>query len=395
MRRDEIKKILMLNLPYSGHVNPTLGLARELVKRKYDLAYINAPKWGETIKNTGAKFIPYANYPTKEMSVERESFLCYRAAYDTALSLKGEYDLLIYENWFFLGNVLSSHMKIPAIKIFSNPAINMNYIRSEILGKSPLWFHMRYRLIRKVISKMSAKGIPYQHEDMFAEMAKTVEAVNIVYTVKEFQAFAEDFGDNFYFVGPSIRDSESNALSLPAVMKPPIIYVSFGTIIKDLAFYKKCIQAFANKNITVIMSTGNRMTREEFGELPENIFIYSYLPQCRVLEKVDLFITHGGQNSVNEAMYYGVPMLVLPHGFDCVSNADMIEKLHLGKKLQNRRIKPEELYTLVTNILDSDEIRKGTETMKYIMKLYNADIMAADITEDYIKQLNSRMGDLV
>ena len=37
-------------------------------------------------------------------------------------------------------------------------------------------------------------------------------------------------------------------------------------------------------------------------------------------------------NSVNEAMYYGVPMLVMPVINDQPLNAAQVEKLKLGKK---------------------------------------------------------------
>lgn len=32
-------KILMVNVPFSGHVNPTLPLAKELVERGHDVSY--------------------------------------------------------------------------------------------------------------------------------------------------------------------------------------------------------------------------------------------------------------------------------------------------------------------------------------------------------------------
>ncbi len=35
--------ILMVNLPFSGHTNPTLGLAQILVQLGHNVTYINAP----------------------------------------------------------------------------------------------------------------------------------------------------------------------------------------------------------------------------------------------------------------------------------------------------------------------------------------------------------------
>ena len=53
----------MVNLPFSGHTNPTLGLAKVLADLGHHVSYINAPDWKEKIERTGATFIPYDNYP--------------------------------------------------------------------------------------------------------------------------------------------------------------------------------------------------------------------------------------------------------------------------------------------------------------------------------------------
>lgn len=48
--------ILMVNVPYSGHVNPTLPLAKELVKRGHQVTYINAEEFRDKIQKPGAEF---------------------------------------------------------------------------------------------------------------------------------------------------------------------------------------------------------------------------------------------------------------------------------------------------------------------------------------------------
>ena len=40
----------MVNLPFSGHTNPTLGLAKVLVDLGHHVSYINAPDWKEKIE---------------------------------------------------------------------------------------------------------------------------------------------------------------------------------------------------------------------------------------------------------------------------------------------------------------------------------------------------------
>uniref|UniRef100_A0A914MW16 glucuronosyltransferase n=1 Tax=Meloidogyne incognita TaxID=6306 RepID=A0A914MW16_MELIC len=58
----------------------------------------------------------------------------------------------------------------------------------------------------------------------------------------------------------------------------------------------------------------------------------SLLPQQEILAKVNtkLLISHCGQNSLNEAMYAGVPIICIPDGGDQFYNASLVEQLEIG-----------------------------------------------------------------
>lgn len=60
---------------------------------------------------------------------------------------------------------------------------------------------------------------------------------------------------------------------------------------------------------------------------PDNVIISKWLPQSRILShpNVRLFISHCGLSSVNEAMYYGVPVLGMPIFGDQSTNCRTIE----------------------------------------------------------------------
>jgi MGT family glycosyltransferase len=49
-----------------------------------------------------------------------------------------------------------------------------------------------------------------------------------------------------------------------------------------------------------------------FGTTPPNVRLEPYVPQPSLLPHCDLFITHGGFNSVKESLISAVPMVVLP-----------------------------------------------------------------------------------
>jgi len=71
----------------------------------------------------------------------------------------------------------------------------------------------------------------------------------------------------------------------------------------------------------------------EFGELPENISIYSYVDQIAVLEKADVFVSHCGMNSVSESLFFEVPLVMLPQTSEQKGVAERVNQLGAGVKI--------------------------------------------------------------
>lgn len=97
------------------------------------------------------------------------------------------------------------------------------------------------------------------------------------------------------------------------------------------------MRAFGGKELTVILNTG-KINPQMLGEIPDNIYAYSFVPQIEVLSNVDLFFTHCGMNSINEAMTLGVPMVAMPFVNDQISNANRVVELGIGKKVRRFQV---------------------------------------------------------
>merc|ERR1712066_554246 len=75
-------------------------------------------------------------------------------------------------------------------------------------------------------------------------------------------------------------------------------------------------------------------------ELPANVVCATGVPQVDILKAgVNVFLTHGGQNSSTEALANGVPLVVCPGFGDQPVNAQKCEALGFG--LQVARPEPE------------------------------------------------------
>ncbi len=58
-------KILFINLPYQGHVIPTIGLVKELIKQGCFVTYLLPFEWKEMLEDAVAYFDEF----TRELSL--------------------------------------------------------------------------------------------------------------------------------------------------------------------------------------------------------------------------------------------------------------------------------------------------------------------------------------
>ena len=60
------------------------------------------------------------------------------------------------------------------------------------------------------------------------------------------------------------------------------------------------------------MSLGPNIDISDLGVIPSNFIIKEFIPQLEVLKKAEIFISHAGNNSLNESLSFGVPMVLCP-----------------------------------------------------------------------------------
>lgn len=354
------RKILMVNLPFSGHTNPTLELAKTFVSSGHEVTYIHSPDWKSKIEKTGAAFVPYDDYPDTLTASQKET-KSWGAAYRTVQRIGGNFDCLIYEMLFLPGKALADQLGIPAFRLFSTFALNEQVLSD--FGKTGGWYMtciFRYPFLCKIVSRVLQKKFNLRYGSIAKEMTDNAPKLNFTYTIREFQIHSDDFDRSRYkYVGPSIGNRNEEHFDF-SPMKQPIIYVSLGTLLNTSAkFFRKCIRAFQGQPVSVIMSIGNVVKLEQLGEIPDNFFVYPFVPQLEVLQKASLFITHGGMNSVNEALFYGIPMLVIPVGNDQPTVARQIERLHLGKCMKQKDAEAASLRSAAIEILNNNNYKNN------------------------------------
>lgn len=347
-------KILFINLPYYGHVIPTIGLVQELVKKGCEVTYLMPFDWEEKIKESGAKFHGYENH--RQLSEQIKN------AYATAESIIENFDFVIYEQFFFLGKHLAEKYDKPVVRIFTAPVTNKQLMTEFIDSKGSLSI-FKHKWITRAFTKDIAKGIPMKTDNWLDEIIYNPPKLNLVYTLRAYQPYESEFPEEQYkFLGPSVYDRKEDAFSF-VKSKNLVVYISLGTVIKGaVSFFQNCIEAFRDENIDVIISVGKKFEVRKLKNIPSNVHIYHAVPQLQVLKMADVFVTHGGMNSVSEALVYGTPMVVIPFVSDQPVNARCIEKLGVGKKLAysdaNKDMLKEYVCSVATDTSIKDNIVK-------------------------------------
>ncbi|MHB8062954.1 MAG: nucleotide disphospho-sugar-binding domain-containing protein [Ruminiclostridium sp.] len=234
-----------------------------------------------------------------------------------------------------------------------------------------------------MLSKKAKSQMGIQGKNLISAVLYDMAELNIVYVTQSFQPYADTFDKRFVFTIPGIENTRKIDIEIPyEKMKAPIIYISLGSMISRKSFLKKCVKAFGNKDMTVILSCGG-LQPEKLGKLPENIYAYSFVPQLEVLQHVDLFFTHGGMNSVNEAMFYGVPMLVKPVINDQPVNAFQVEELQIGKQMTHP-YSAKNIHMKTMDVLNDASIKINAEEFN---KKVRADLGVSGVADKVEKVL--------
>ncbi len=158
-----------------------------------------------------------------------------------------------------------------------------------------------------------------------------------------------------------------------------LIYLSLGSLgSADVSLMQRLVDLLATTEHRVIVSKGP--LADEI-ELHDNQTGEGFLPQPAILPQVDLVITHGGNNTVTEALHHGKPMIVLPLFWDQVDNAQRIDETGLGRRLSTYGFRDEELTDAIDELLADEPLARRLGAMSARISRTMGTAAAADLIE--------------
>lgn len=398
-------KGLALIYPTHGHITPALAVVEELVRRGEEIVFYATGRSRARVEQTMARFRAYEHGhdafspdpPTDGLLSDMARLLALTEAMLPRLLAEVEAerpDYLLVDTKSVWGRLVGQILGLRAVTLSVVFAIEPTLVAVPDLVN---WLHAgapRERLLDGVrqlthyaetARRLTGRYAGVRAPDII-EFLGNPQPLNIIFTSRAFQLQGEAFGDAYQFVGTSIgRDRAPGTVSTRAADEDagadvvrgaedrrqrdveaeesaedlghvPQVYVSLGTTFNRAPeFYRACFEAFDGEPYRVLLSTGGR--EQPLPDAPANVEVRAFVPQLEVLSRAAAFVTHGGMNSANEALQFGVPMVVVPQRGDQYLVAGRVAELGAGVTISPREVTPERLRDAVGRVVRDPSFR--------------------------------------
>ena len=389
-------KIVFFCIPAWGHTNPTLGVVRELIARGHEVRYYSYESLRGAIEKAGAQFVPCDAYDAqisfteadnarvgKDLAFSTELIVNMTLALDDAMLEEMRAfapDVIVGDSMAFWAKLIAGKLGVPFVSSTTTFAFNKE--SAKVMGQtSKGLFSLLFALpkINRSLDRLRKKG--YAVKSVLDIIANDEKTDTVVYTSPEFQPCAETFSERYAFVGPILRPVTQPLEKT----ETPTVYISLGSVdTQHPDFYRRCLAAFADTPYRVILSVGERTDIPALGDIPANCTVAPRVDQMAVLAASDVFLTHCGMNSVSEALWFGVPLVLFPRTPEQRGVANRVHQLGAGRFLESDA--PAAIRAAVDGVLHDEAVRAAAQKIAESFRKCGGAKAAADKIEDTAKK---------
>ena len=196
--------------------------------------------------------------------------------------------------------------------------------------------------------------------------------------------------DRFVFLEGCVRSEAPFQIPEFPRNAGPLVYVSFGSLgALDVKLIQRLLEVFAGLPARFLVNVGGM--RDAYTAVPDNVHLDAWFPQPSVVQKSDLFIHHGGNNSFCEALYFGTPSLIMPYCWDGHDNARRAEETGVGRWLDRARWAPDELSAAILGLLADQGMRERLAKNGEAMRRQSGTSRAAEAILSLVTNVPSRV----
>lgn len=380
-----MSRFLFVVPPLVGHINPTVGVAAELTSRGHRVAWASVdPAFVRRLTGDEATVFPCAGPLLDQEATVRppdlrgpaalkflwEDFLVPLAeamAPEVAAAVE-EFgpDVVVADQQAFAGGLVAERMRLPWATSATTSAEF-----TDALDGTPGISHWMDRLLRRLRARV---GDPAGSAD-----PRFSPYLTLAFSTPELVGLTARQGEHIRYVGPSIA-LRPTTRPFPWDWLDPgrsTVLVTLGTANTGVGdrFLTECLTAVRRRTDrlqAVIVDPGGVLREPDApgppgtgrpldNDLDKDVLIVPSVPQLPLLERVDAVICHSGHNTVCEALWHGVPLVVAPIRDDQPVIAGQVTGAGAGIRVRFGRVTATGLGDALDSVLHEPRHRAAAE----------------------------------
>jgi zeaxanthin glucosyltransferase len=399
---------ICLGLP--GHLNPMTTLARQLQARNHEVVFLYS---------SGAAGLPFVRGPEKDHINEKLPEISKKEGQDAlqfsfravlaqteailkslpAIVQANGIDALIIDIVQFYAELGALQLGMPYVHVSTG-------VHHDFSGYTPLclygWPHettpvalarnregvAKWASLLESINegiKAHASGVGLNID--WNDLSSTVSPFALITQVpRAFDFESSHWPSQFHHTGPFHNGKGREKVDFPweKLTGEPLVYASMGTILNgQVDVFRTIVAAVAkNKNLQLVLSTGDQVDPKQIGPAPNNAIIAKRVPQLELLKQTTVCITHAGLNTVLESLAQGVPQLAIPITYDQPGVAARIAHKRTGVVTSLDKLNADHLAFLVNEVLTNPAYRQNARKLQKAIAEANGLSRAADLIEE-------------
>lgn len=430
-----MSKILIATVPGSGHVNPMLPVAEELIRRGHEVHWYTGKVFESKIEAIGAIYEPmHAAFDHGGMAIEeafpqlnglrglRYFMEAWKAIFigmapkqmQDILTILDAFpaDALVCDETNFGMGLAHEKSGIPLVWISTSiyffksrdtAPIGLGLLPdASLLGRLRNWFLYflaDYVLLRELKTYTDQMRMTVQLPKINKGVLQNITMPPELYlmgTVPAFEYPRSDLYSGTRFVGPFVGPPAEH-------FEPPVwwedlkkahavVHVTEGTVnYQSNRLLSPVIKAMAGENVLVVATTGGTPTEQlSLHPLPENVRVERFLPHYYLLPHVDVMVTNGGYGGVQMALANGVPLVVAGATEEKPEVAAHVAYAGVGVNLKTLTPTEQQLKRAIHEVLNNSRYAERARDLQREYSLHGGPQRAAELIEQLIRSQNKR-----
>ena len=376
--------IVIAMFPELGHLNATLKLARSLRLHGHQVYYLVGSDYEAYMQAQGLNFISLGESlrkgPKSVTQLDIMEYLLDARMQGRAL------------NEYFTGVVQMFRQQIVSLipKLKPNLFVIDLFVPDIALVAQELGLPFVF-LNTSLVSQLADTAVLNSHP----ELAQVPELV-LCPAEFDFPQSRRSGQSVRYYLGASVdlqrkEDDPFDWQKLDPTKR--LIVCSLGSLAQTLEgaknFFEVIIEAVSDlTDCQLILVTGAHFVND-FPRVPANVIVMARVPLLQMIEKADVLITHGGFNTVKEALLLGTPLIVFPFSNDQPMNAARVAYHGLGLTGNPTTVTAAQARALIERVLQPG-FRERVLAFRQLLQKTEAEDLGIKIVEAILASVEKR-----